>query len=367
MTFSQRIEAVRRKYHDIMTLHQQAEEQPTSAELLDVALQDMDTLLEELQTAYEEIDRQKQALAYSYQKIEVERYRFQELFNFAPDGYLVTNARGVIQQANMASAALLGIDQKFLVGKPLSVFFSTQHYSVIYTTLERLADPEGPDDSPLQAWETQICPHGGSPLDVGITLSGTRRTDGTIIHLLWQLRDITRQKQAEAKIHRQAFYDALTGLPNRALLETYFPKALAQAQRQNLRVAVGFIDLDRFKGINDTFGHSIGDTLLEQAGQRIQNCLREEDLLVRWGGDEFIMVLASVEGKSDAGVVCDRILKCLDGTFIVKHHELQVGMSFGVALFPNHGEDLETLLRHADQALYQAKSLGRNTYRFYKS
>lgn len=367
MSFAQRIEAVRQKYKDIKALHQQAGEQPIAYELLNAALHEMSNVLEELQTAYEQIDQKNRALAYSYQKLEVERYRFQELFNLAPDGYLVTDAKGMIQQANVASAALLGVAQEYLAGKPLAIFFAPEHRSVIHTTVDGLKDPQRQDNSPLQTWETQICPRGGSPLEVGITLSCTRQTDGTILRLLWQLRDITRQKQAEAKIHRQAFYDPLTGLPNRALLETYFPKVQAQAQRQNLRVAVGFIDLDRFKGINDTFGHSVGDALLEQAGQRIQNCLREEDLLVRWGGDEFIVVLASVEGKSDAGVVCDRILKCLDGTFIVKHHELQIGMSFGVALYPNDGEDLETLLRHADQALYQAKSLGRKTYRFYKS
>jgi len=367
MAIFQRIEAVRQKYQNLLTLHQQAGTQQPPPELLSMALKDMETLLAELQDAFEEIDQQKQTLAYAYQKLEVERHRYQELFNLAPDGYLVTDAKGVIQRANMASATLLGMTQDYLEGKPLVVFFPDQHRSVVYTTLVNLNDPQQQDGFCSQTWEAQICPRGGHRLDVGISLSCTRHDDGTIIRLLWQLRDITRQKQAEAKIYQQAFYDPLTGLPNRALLETYFPKALAQAQRQNLRVAIGFVDLDRFKGINDTFGHSIGDMLLEQAGQRIQACLREEDLLVRWGGDEFILVLASMEGRADAGVACDRMMNCLKRPFFIKHHELHVGMSFGVALFPDHGRDLETLLHCADQALYQAKSLGRNTYRFYES
>jgi diguanylate cyclase (GGDEF)-like protein len=200
---------------------------------------------------------------------------------------------------------------------------------------------------------------------VAITLSCSRDLDGSTTRLRWQVRDITQQKQAEAKIHHQAFYDALTGLPNRALLDTYLPKVLAQAKRHETQLAVAFLDLDQFKGINDSLGHGVGDELLQQVGQRLQSCLREADLLVRWGGDEFIVILADVTKLKDVGRTCDRIIASLQPVFIIKDHNLYISISFGVALFPRDGNDPETLLRHADQALYKAKSQGCNTYRFY--
>ncbi len=365
MKLSDRLDAVDKAYQRLLTLSQQGGEYPVHAELFKSALQQLNLVLEELRTAYEELDQQNQALVGYHHTLEVERHRYQELFNLAPDGYLVTDAGGIIQEANVAIANLLRVQQNFLVGKPLLVFFSERDHGLIHTTLTTLHQEPEPDHPLLQTWDTELCPRQGPPVPVAVTLSCSYGPNRTTTYLRWVIRDITQQKQAEAKIHHQAFYDSLTNLPNRALLDTYLPKVLAQAKRNGTRLALAFLDLDRFKGINDTLGHGVGDELLKQVGQRLQDCLREADLLVRWGGDEFIVVLADVTNLEDVGHTCDRMIASLQPVFTIQHHALDIRTSFGVALFPNDGADLETLLRHADQALYQAKNQGRNTYRFY--
>ncbi|MDA0268074.1 MAG: diguanylate cyclase [Cyanobacteria bacterium] len=333
------------------------------------ALNHLDTVLEELRAAYEELQQQNQALAAYRQQLEAERQRYQELFNLAPDGYLVTNSMGIIQEVNVALAMMLGVSQEYLIGKPLLFFFSESDRPAIRTVLAQLHQPQPPSALPHRhTWETQLHPRQATPIPVGVTLACSyQRLSGAISHIRWLIRDITQQKAAEVKIYRQAFYDPLTELPNRALLDIYLSKTLAQAQRHNRQVAIAFLDLDLFKNINDTFGHSIGDGVLQQVGQRLHACLRAEDLLVRWGGDEFVIVLASVHSLGDVRGTCDRLIASLQPAFNVNHHPVNISSSFGIAFYPDHGQDPETLLRCADQALYQAKNQGRNTYVFYST
>lgn len=354
-----RIDAVHQR---AWQLHQQARAVPAQPQLLDAALHDLNVVLEELRTAYEELEQQNQALVDYRQQLEVERQRYQDLFNLAPDGYLVTDDRGIIQEANLAIAAMVQTSQAYLSGKPLALLLPEKDHSAFYTTLANL-DQTSPQNQ--LTWETQICPRQGEPIEVAMTLSYNHQKDDGSKPLRWLIRDITQQKQAEAKIHQQAFYDQLTGLPNRAFFDAYLPKILAQAERQHTQVALGFLDLDRFKAINDTLGHGAGDLLLQQVGQRLSSCLREADLLVRWGGDEFILVLPHLTSTAAVARTCERILEALKPVFQIHHRALSVSISVGIAFFPQHGKDWETLLRHADQALYQAKRSGRDTYYLY--
>lgn len=364
MDISTRLEAVYHAHQQILNLYRHPTF-PFHPDLLNAALSHLDTVLEELRLAYEELQEQNQALVDTRQQLEAERQRYQELFNLAPDGYLVTNATGIIQEANVALSTMLKVPQKYLIGKPLLLFLSESDRPAIRTLLAQLH--QTPPPYPRHTWETQLHPRRGAPIAVGVTLTCSYYPSGPLAHIRWLLRDITQQKEAEAKIYRQAFYDPLTELPNRALLDIYLPKTLAQAQRQKMQVAIAFLDLDLFKNINDTFGHSIGDEVLRQVGQRLQNCLRAEDLLVRWGGDEFIIVLASLHSLADVRGMCDRLIASLQPAFNVNHHPLHISTSFGIAFYPDHSQDPETLLHHADQALYQAKRQGRNTYTFYST
>ncbi len=177
--------------------------------------------------------------------------------------------------------------------------------------------------------------------------------------------DITERKRSEAMLQYQAGHDLLTGLPNRMQFNEHLSTALANARRNQTQVAVMFLDLDRFKNINDTLGHGIGDQLLQSFAQRLQSCLRAGDTVARWGGDEFTVLLPQIRSAQEAAAVGKRVLGSLKHAFQLEEHELYVRTSIGIALYPQDGEDSETLLKDADAALYAAKTRGRNNYRFY--
>jgi diguanylate cyclase (GGDEF)-like protein/PAS domain S-box-containing protein len=178
-------------------------------------------------------------------------------------------------------------------------------------------------------------------------------------------QDVTESKEQAARIERLAYHDALTGLPNRAMLMDRLAQALAHAQRRQLQLAVVFIDLDRFKLVNDSLGHAAGDALLQEVARRLRAALREEDTVARVGGDEFQVVLDEIEGPADAAHVAEKLMQVLGEPFTVEGQELHVTASLGLSLYPRDGERGELLLKYADTALYEAKGEGRNAYRFF--
>ncbi len=192
-----------------------------------------------------------------------------------------------------------------------------------------------------------------------------KREDGSIYALCGISTDITERKDAEEHMKRMAQYDNLTHLPNRALFDDRLKVSLAAAQRNGTRLALMFIDLDKFKPVNDTYGHGMGDLLLQEVALRIQECLRESDTAARVGGDEFVVLLPAVESESDAKVVGRKILEALNRPFVLSGHTLKIGGSIGVALFPDHGEEERHLVKSADTAMYHAKKNGRNNVKVY--
>lgn len=174
-----------------------------------------------------------------------------------------------------------------------------------------------------------------------------------------------KRQKAEATIRYQAFHDLLTGLPNRTFLNEKLSLALAMANKRRDKMAVMFLDLDRFKTINDTLGHAVGDRLLQGATQRLKCCLRSDDIIARWGGDEFTLLLPQISGLEDATKIAQRIIDVLKPAFNLEGYQLYVTSSIGIAIYPEHGEDAQTLLRNADAALYRAKGEGRNNYQIY--
>lgn len=191
--------------------------------------------------------------------------------------------------------------------------------------------------------------------------------NGKIVGRVWSFRDVTAHKQAEARIRHQALHDLLTNLPNRVLFNERLAQALETARLHNQSLAVCFLDLDRFKTINDTLGHPIGDKLLQTVARRLTSCLGEEDTIARWGGDEFTIILPNIRDSSTVAKVQERILAALKPGFDIDNHHLHIGASIGVALYPLHGRDGDTLIQNADVALYRAKSQGCNKYQFYYS
>lgn len=177
--------------------------------------------------------------------------------------------------------------------------------------------------------------------------------------------EITERKQAEERARQLAYYDPLTGLPNRVLYNDHLSLVLAHAQRVKEKLAVLFLDLDRFKDINDTLGHSVGDQLLRTIAERLTDSLRKEDTVTRQGGDEFTLLLPGMTQMEDAAWIAQKILEVVREPLTLSGHELNITTSIGIALYPDDGKEGETLLKNADTAMYHAKEQGRNNYQFF--
>jgi diguanylate cyclase (GGDEF)-like protein/PAS domain S-box-containing protein len=264
-----------------------------------------------------------------------------------------TTPNGIFVYASDALRSLLGFEPREVLGTPIR--------SLIH-----------PDDRPLLR---AIIPDA-----IGRTFSyRARRKDGSFVwfestsralfdehgrmtEIVSVSRDITERRRAEEQIEYQAYHDALTGLPNRLLFRDRLTVALAHAKRQQHELVVMFLDLDRFKNVNDTLGHSLGDGLLRVIAERLQSVLREGDTIARMGGDEFTVLLSDLKRTSDAAKIAQKLLDSIAQPVRVEGHELYVTTSIGIAVFPNDGDTAELLLKNADSAMYRAKELGRNSY-----
>jgi diguanylate cyclase (GGDEF)-like protein/PAS domain S-box-containing protein len=196
-------------------------------------------------------------------------------------------------------------------------------------------------------------------------LAKPQRIQDAIAGWVYSFRAITERKQAEAQIHHQANHDALTNLPNRLRFQEYLEESLEFARINQEAVAVVFIDLDRFKLVNDTLGHAIGDQLLQQMICRFKQVLRSQDLLARWGGDEFTLLLPYLHTREEVNAIAQRLLAVMKPSFDLDGHPVRATASLGIAMFPEDGEDAATLLKNADAALYRVKEQGRNDFQHY--
>ena len=179
--------------------------------------------------------------------------------------------------------------------------------------------------------------------------------------------EIAKLKQTEETIKQLAFHDSLTGLPNRRLFNDRLNVAIAYAQRNQHKLAMLLLDLDQFKDVNDTLGHSVGDELLKAVGERLMNLLRKSDTVARMGGDEFMLILPEMARCEDAAKVATKILESFQEPFSFDGYELRITTSIGIAIYPHDGEDSDTLVKNADIAMYRAKEQGRYTYEYYNS
>jgi diguanylate cyclase (GGDEF)-like protein len=195
--------------------------------------------------------------------------------------------------------------------------------------------------------------------------SQPQRLEDNVVGCVWSFRDVTEHHRATALIQHQAFHDPLTELPNRLFFDQRLSAALACAQQEQRMLAVMFLDLDRFKLINDTLGHAIGDQLLRSVVHRLKSVTREGDMIARWGGDEFVLLLSEINCREDTTAIAERILATLKPAFELEDQAIHVTSSIGIAVYPQDGDQADILLKNADAALYQVKGQGRNDYQHY--
>jgi diguanylate cyclase (GGDEF)-like protein/PAS domain S-box-containing protein len=288
--------------------------------------------------------------------------RFRSIFENTMEGIYQTTAEGRFISANPALARIYGYESpEELMGSLAASGRSLYVDSTRRADFERLMREVGS----VTQFESQAHRRDGTVIWVSENARVVRAADGRALYYEGTVEDITERKRYQAELEFQATHDALTGLPNRGLLEDRLRQAIGFAHRTGSLVAVAFIDLDRFKVINDSLGHGSGDELLVRVSRRIRGALREIDTVARQGGDEFVVVLAEQPTVESVVAVVERIIAEVAQPVTIDGRELYVTCSVGVALYPNDGGDVTTLLRNADAAMFSAKERGRNSFQFY--
>lgn len=291
--------------------------------------------------------------------LQASEVRYRRLFETATDGTLLLDWKtGEVTDVNPALVEMLSFDRASLIGCKLWELDSFKEVPECKTILSELHDRE---DFHAKHWVLKRGDEGA--IDVEIVGGHYEAAGAHVIQC--NIRNITERKQAEARIRYMALHDALTGLPNRTLLEDRLGHDIAQARRNGGRMAVLMLDLDRFKHVNDSLGHHVGDQLLEEVAVRLRGCLREGDTAARLGGDEFVLALPGIIEDETAEMAARRVLTALSEPFMIEEHEIRTGGSVGIGLYPKDGEDAEAVLRAADAAMYAAKHSGRGTCHFF--
>jgi len=291
---------------------------------------------------------------------ELEMYKLSTAIEQVADSIMITDTEGVIEYTNPAMSKMTGYYKEELVGKTPKILKSGKQSDIFYTRMWNTIQ-QG-----LVFSEIIVNKHkNGHYYYEEKTITPQQDRQGKIINYISSGKDITERIEAQERLHHLAHHDALTGLPNRILLQDRLEQALARARWRDRKVAVLFLDLDRFKIINDTLGHNVGDILIRELSQRLSRCLREGDTIARFGGDEFVIVLNDIHLTEDIPVIIEKMLRSLTSPFDIDSHELFVTSSTGISLFPEDGDNGQTLLKKADSAMYLAKRRGKNAYQFY--
>jgi diguanylate cyclase (GGDEF)-like protein/PAS domain S-box-containing protein len=287
--------------------------------------------------------------------------RFRKVFEHAPIGMALATQDFNLCMVNESLCRMLAYSEEELLGLAFPEFTYPDDVDKDIEQAQLLLEGR------LNSYkiEKRYVKKGGEVIWGDLTVTVLRDPEGRILYVLGMVEDITARKRAEETVRHLAFHDVLTGLPNRALLKDRLSVALARARREKSRVAVMFLDLDRFKLINDTLGHSAGDELLKNVGQQLQGLVREGDTVARVGGDEFTLVLPGMESTEDVLRAAQRLRRTVSEPRLVAGRELRVTASIGVAVYPADGKDAEALLRNADTAMYRAKEHGRDSFELY--
>ena len=279
----------------------------------------------------------------------------------AAESVVVTDAQGVIEYVNPAFTNMTGYSRAETIGRRPNITKSGVHEDEFYRHLWNTIRSGA-------VWRGEITNRrkDGSLFTEIMAIAPVKDSRDNITHYVAIKHDVTERKQLEERLQHLAHYDALTDLPNRALFFDRLDRALLMARRVHCTIALLYIDLDGFKEVNDSYGHDVGDLLLQAVATRLQEAVRESDSVARIGGDEFIVILKNIAVAANAEAVAGKIIASLSEPFRVFEHTCRIGASIGISLYPQHGEKGELLLARADQAMYQAKNEGKNRYTLYR-
>ena len=284
-----------------------------------------------------------------------------KVFENANEGILITDATVNIIRVNKAFTNITGFKSAELLGKNPQVLASGRHDAEFFANLWDSLQTSG-------EWSGEIWNRrkDGQIFPQLLSITTVWNQDNQLTNYVGIFSDITQIKETEERLEKMAYFDALTDLPNRVLFRDRLAHELSQAERKKNNLAVLFIDLDRFKHVNDSLGHTAGDTLLVEVAERLTGCLRKSDTVARLGGDEFAAITTELKSGRDAAPLAKKIIKELKKMFIIQGQDVFIGGSIGISIYPSDGTDMETLTKHADIAMYRAKEDGRGVFKFFE-
>lgn len=312
----------------------------------------LDTLERVLRNALKVAELEKQA------ELANEKLRLSaKVFENVLEGVMVTDSNAVVLSVNPAFSSITGYTPDEIVGGNPNVMRSRFHGAEFFREMWRQLAETG-------QWRGEIWNKrkSGDVFLAWQTISAVRNDEGRITHYVSVLFDITERKRHEDLVRYQAYHDILTGLPNRQLFHDRLTQSLLHARREGEMLGVMFLDLDRFKEVNDTLGHDVGDKLLCEVAKRLKTSVRKGDTVARMGGDEFVLLLPRIKQMSNLTLLAEKVLESMRVHAVIDGHDLALTTSIGVSVYPRDGDKPEVLIKRADEAMYQAKQHGRNNY-----
>ena len=293
------------------------------------------------------------------ERVEAEQRIAASVYHIMADSVAILNLDGTIRSANPAFTQLTGYTLDAVNGRSIGILSAGEG---------RLSDADSAWARTLESseWTGELwsARADGSRFLADLRVVMLTGTTGQPVGFVCVFHDVTERRAREEQIRHMAFHDALTGLPNQSLLRDRLERALATAKRNDTSLGLMFVDLDRFKHVNDTFGHGVGDGLLVEVARRLEGCVRESDTVARIGGDEFVILLGTSGDRAGYGVVADKVLERMTSPFTIDGNAVSIGASVGIARFPDNGRTAEDLVKCADSAMYDAKAAGKGVYRY---
>lgn len=344
---------------------------------LETPPEDVARLLYDLHTHQIELEMQNEELRHAQHELLKARDRYIRLYDLAPVGYLTISAKGLMLETNQTFVNMLGMERQHLINQPLSAHIVQPDQDAYYLFVSQLRKAKqqktcelrmSRQDQDSTSAANVIQSFGAEERSwfwVRIDSRPLLNGKGEVSNINLSVSDITNFKLASDKLEHLATYDQLTHLPNRYLLETELNHRINAAKRFDEKFAILFIDLDNFKFINDTMGHAYGDILLQSVAKQLTAHLRDYDMVARFGGDEFVLLMPQIKDNTEVVAVVDKIIKEFSSVFYLDKEEAFITTSIGISMFPDDGKTVGELLQHADAAMYRAKEAGRGRYCFF--